>query len=76
MSKRKKPEPIVVRAIVEFYVESDEVENESELVSGLKGELVKVKSGIYENQFMGGIIEASIQRQQKTTTARSTQFKH
>ncbi len=54
-----KQEPIVVRAVVEFAVEPNEVESETELVSGLVGEDVKVKSGRYENCFYGTILSVS-----------------
>jgi len=52
-------EPIVVRAIVEFAVEPDEVGSEEELMSELVGEDVKVKSGAYENRFYGTILSVS-----------------
>ncbi len=66
MSKKKNP--IVVRAVVEFAVEPDEVESEAELVSGLVGEDVKVKSGEYENRFYGTILSVRPAGQSKKRT--------
>jgi hypothetical protein len=63
MSKATERESMVVTGVVEFEVDRDEV-SESELVSGLMGELVKVKSGVYENQFYGNII--SVQTKEET----------
>lgn len=57
----KKRKHLVVRAIVEFAVDPkiDCVDSEAELIAGLTGELVKVKSGEFENRLYGGIISVS-----------------
>ena len=63
--------PIVVAAVVEFEIDPNEVDDgdETKLVSDLVGECVKVKSGAFENRFMGNIVSARVE---KETTEKAT----
>lgn|GEM_PF-5350979 len=53
--------------IVEAELQDEEVFNLDSLVSDLKGELMKVKSGTYENHFYGAIKNVEVERGERRT---------
>lgn len=51
---------VKLKLIVYVDVDQELIQDEKTLLSDLKGEFVKVKSGTYENMLVGDIVSATV----------------